>query len=46
MKRVTIACSLLTAAFASAAPAPGAEADWPTFRGPDRTGVASESGLL
>src|SRR5262245_56797502 len=42
-------CTVLTAVLSVWSPAPGRAAspsDWPQWRGPDRTGVSSESGLL
>ncbi|MBM4003755.1 MAG: pyrrolo-quinoline quinone [Planctomycetes bacterium] len=46
--RPYVFCSILVllAAFGTALSAADSSKDWPSFRGPDRTGVARETGLL
>lgn len=46
MQRRTFLSTLGAAAFASAAPAPSAMQNWPQWRGPNRDGISTETGLL
>src|SRR5262245_4059304 len=47
--KIALSLSLLLAVAPALTPAigpPAPEADWPQWQGPDRTGIAKESGLL